>query len=593
MFASFRLTCQAFALAALSHTAGAFVAIRTSEALSAPGDTGAGGGTVAMGAADVSADGRGSDWRASSRWLYDSLAARFADRAGNYQTAIEKMFDVARKSKQYDAYRYSFDLAIDVLAFGRAEKIARDWLDRFPRDDRARLALIRAYLMDNRQASAYRQIEELLGADAAPRRVAQIARLLGYLQEGAQRLAMLKKLSDRFPQNPYLYYYLGLMAKEQGEVTEAIDAFDRALALDGNWRQLEMIQAEALSGVGRLDEARKLMDTLHRRYPDDAELISAEIDMLVDHCQWEAALALAEKWAKLAPGDDRIEQLIAWLYASSGAYEAARRAYHGLLESGAIDEDQYRFQVARAAVSVGKYQAAAALLAGIGAHATLYMLSRQQMALMAFLQADVPKALRAFAALRDRFPEYALEMYLVEVSHLDRLGAHEAAGEILDEALGRYPNQVDILYALASHQADTGKIADAEKTYLKILALDPANIDALNAYGYLLLTATERRQEAEKMIREALAQYPDSPAMQDSYAWMLYLGHQPREALIWLQRAYSAYRKGEIAGHYVEVLHANGKKRLAQEVYDYERRGQPENTHLQETGRRLGLDRKP
>lgn len=594
MFDFLRVSCAFLVFTALSYPAEPAVAMRVADQERvSPDAKGAEKPAAIGGGTGFAQAGQKNDWNTSSQWLYDSFASRFADRSGDYQTAIKMMFKVARQSKQYDAYRYSFNLAIDVLAFAQAEKIARDWRDQFPRDDQAWLALIRVYLMDNRQAQAYREIRTLLDVDAGPRKIAQIARLLVYLQEGRQQLAILKKLSERFPKNPYLYYYLGLMAREQGEVTEAIGAFDRALRLDRNWRQLEMIQARTLADVGRLREAREIMDTLQQRYPDDPELISAEIDMLVDHCQWAAALSLAERWAKLDPQDDRIGQLIAWLYASSGAYEAARSAYQDLRANGSIDQDQYRFQVAQAAVSVGKYQAAVALLSEISAHSTLYMRARQQIAFTAFLQKDVPKALGAFAALRERFPEYALEMYLVEVSHLDRLGAHQEAAQILDEALGQYPNQVDILYALAAHQESIGKIADAEQTYRNILALDPANIDALNAYGYMLLNATKRKQEAEKMIREAIAQYPDSPAMQDSYAWMLYLKHQPREALIWLQRAYSAYRKGEIATHYVEVLYANGNKKLAQEVYGYERRRQPENTDLRDTGRRLGLDRNP
>ncbi len=573
MFASLRVAATLFLFAALSYLPSALIEAREAK--------------------NEVAEVEKGHWEASSQWLYDALTSRFADRAGEYRTAMEKMFNVARQSQQYDAYRHGFVLAIDALELTGAEKIARDWLRRFPRDDQAQLALIRVYLMENRQALAYEQMEAMLGKDATPRKIAQLARLLTYLDDSEQRLAMLKRLAGEFPKNPYLYYYLGLLAKEQGEVTEAIDAFDHALELDGSWRQLQMIQAETLSAVGRLDEAREIIDTLRRRDPDDVELLAAEIDMLVDHYQWQAALSLAEQWVVLDPQDDRIGQLLAWLYASSGAYEAAAQAYRALLDHGNIDEDQYHFQMARAAVSLGKYQEATALLVKIGKDSTLYMLARQQIALMAVLQSDVPKALRAFAALREQFPEYALEMYLVEISHLDRIGAHKAAGDRLEEALAQYPNQVDILYALAEHQADTGKIAEAEKTYRKILTLDPDNIDALNAYGYLLLTRTERKQEAEKMIRSAVARYPDSPAMQDSYAWMLYLGHQPREALIWLQRAYSAYRKGEIAAHYVEVLYANGKKELAQKVYDYERRGQPENIHLQNTGRHLGFDTKP
>jgi len=38
------------------------------------------------------------------------------------------------------------------------------------------------------------------------------------------------------------------------------------------------------------------------------------------------------------------------------------------------------------------------------------------------------------------------------------------------------------------------------------------------------------------------------------------------------------------------VLHASGDKALAEEVYHYEKQGQPDNAALKAIGKKLGLD---
>ncbi len=534
--------------------------------------------------------GKTVQWEPSSQWLYEAMASRFADHAGDYQTAMQTIEGVAKQSKQYDVYQYSYDLAMDTGQIPQGMEIARSWVEQYPDDSDARLALARVYLLNDQQDLALEQIQTLLLSDAGPQNVTQVIKLLGYEEDDQMRLEILQKLATQFSDNPYIYYYLGLMAKEQGRISIAINAFGHALALDGRWRQLELMQAETLSGVGRLEEARKMMDDLRTRYPNDLELISSEIDMLVDHYQWQDALILAKKWEELSPKDPRLDQLVAWLHTNNGDLEAAEAAYRPLLERGEMDEDQYLFQVAQAALNAGDSALARDLLALVPQGSTLYMISQQQIALMAFDNQDIPSAQAQFAQMREQFPEYALEMFLIEISRLDGAGAHVQAGDILAQALKKFPDQVDILYAQAEHQSAIGDIDGAEKTYQRILQLDAGNIDALNAYGYLLLTKTDRQKEAAGMIQKAIYLYPDSPAVQDSYGWMLFLQGDAQGALVWLQRAYSAYRRGEITAHYVEVLAALGQLPLAKAIYGYERHGQPENHYLRETGRKLDFE---
>lgn len=530
-------------------------------------------------------------WQNTSQWLYGALTSSFAKSADNYQSAMSSMKGVAEESKQYSAFEYSYDLAITAVQPERANEIAREWVSAYPQDLDARLALIRALLMQNKVEESYREMVIILNTDAGPQNIAQITRLLIYLQDGNDRVRLLKKLSDTYTNNPYLYYYLGVTAKEQGQVDLAIASFNHALMLDKHWRELELMQAKTLSDVGELKEARQMMAKLRKRYPKDTSLLSTEIDMLVDHYQWQDALTLARLWDKLNPGDERIQELIAWLFANSGDFADADVAYTYLLDNDNIEKEQFLLQTAQAAQNAGNYLEAEKRLTEIPKDSRLYMMAHQQLALMALKQGEIPKAQAEFAKLRKELPEYALEMYLLEVSRLDQIGEYKKADSIIAEALAQYPEQVDVLYAQAQHLQSSGYPEQAEKMYQHILTIDSANIDALNAYGYLLLTQTNQQEEATKLIEQAIKQYPDSPVIQDSYAWLLYHQGKTQEALSWLQRAYAAYRKDEISAHYVEILSVLGKKNLAKEIYTYERYGQPDNAYLLETGKRLGFEK--
>ena len=531
-------------------------------------------------------------WSQSSQWLYGAMTARFEDHAGKFGAALNTMADVAVESGEYDALEYGYGLAWDTRDFARAEKIARVWLEAFPKDLDARLALLRVLLADSRGDEALAQMSALLDADGGPQMVAQIFRVLAEFPDSATRLVLLQRLSAQFPKNPYLYYYLGLMAKEQGKVTTAVQAFSDAIALDGNWRELELMQAQVLASIGKLQEARKIMDRITTRYPQDINLLSAYVDMLVAHYQWQDAITLALRWKELRPQDATVRQLVAQLYASAGDYPAALQAFRELLDSHRIDMNSYLFFVANAAERSGQEDVATTLLGEIAADSPRYLQAQERLALLSFNRGDYDKAQARFAALRQEFPDDAqvLDTYLVETAQLRRTQQWRRLEKLLKEALARYPDQVDLLYVLADFSAARGNLKEAEEQFNKILAADPANIDALNAYGYMLLTQTDDEKKAAQLIEAAIKLYPDSPAIQDSYGWLLYRQGKTEDALNWLRRAYAAYRNDEIPAHYIEVLDASGDKALAAEVYRYEKQGQPDNLALKSIGKKLGLD---
>lgn len=519
-------------------------------------------------------------WQNDSTWLYGALISRFADSAGDYQTALDAMNAVAENSKQYNAFDYSYALALDSLQYEKAEQLARQWVAGYPQDETARFALIRVLLLRNEQQEAYQEMVNILQQDSSPHSIAQIVRYLTYLEAGADRVQMLAKLSQKFSDNAYIYYYLGIVAREQGEIATALQAFESALKLDVHWVQLERMQAETLAKVGRLSEAREKMHRLQKKHPEDAQLLVAEVNMLIENYQWKEALDIIEKLQKQSVELEDMLRLKARLYVELGEYEQAQATHQELLNTHAIDEPFFNFLNAQAALSAQNFPKAEEWLQKIDIHSRFYLMAQQDRALMQIERKELSKAKETFTHLRERFPDYALELYLIEIARLDQVGAHQEAGAVLGEGLKAFPEQIDMLYAKAEHETVIADYAQAEKTYQQILQIDTANIDALNAYGYLLLVRLNDKARAQALIEQALKRYPDSPAIQDSYAWLLFLQGKAKEALPWAQKAYVVYRKDEVAAHYIEILLACGENRLAQEIYQYEREGQPNNPYL-------------
>ena len=69
------------------------------------------------------------------------------------------------------------------------------------------------------------------------------------------------------------------------------------------------------------------------------------------------------------------------------------------------------------------------------------------------------------------------------------------------------------------------------------------------------------------MISRALAAQPDSPAIIDSYGWVLYRLGRNKDALVELRRAFTKQKDAEIAAHLAEVLWVMGQKDEARKYF--------------------------
>ena len=105
----------------------------------------------------------------------------------------------------------------------------------------------------------------------------------------------------------------------------------------------------------------------------------------------------------------------------------------------------------------------------------------------------------------------------------------------------------------------------AYETYEEALKADPDRTSVLNNYAYYLSQEGKQLRKALKMSRRTVELEPDNATYLDTYGWLLYLLHKPKEAKPYFKHAmlYGGKDSAVVLEHYSKVLEALGETDLA------------------------------
>jgi Flp pilus assembly protein TadD len=319
--------------------------------------------------------------------------------------------------------------------------------------------------------------------------------------------------------------------------------------------------------------------------------------------------ARAELWMER---DDAAAELIERLEANSSALETRRHIGFMWLSEGrnarAVEalrevvrekpDDRGRHAFAIALHRVGKNEEALAELEHIGAESELYEEARVAVAELLMREGKLERAEIALRNALAKKPGSAPLLGLL-AQLLERKGEVEAAIVLLREAPGdvvsrrklasveasilarhdrkdearrlmsalTYDADSDARHSMASFLWDIGEKKRALDMLAKMATAD-ADAETLNFLGYAYAEENRNLDEAEDLIRRALALSPRSAAVIDSLGWVLYRRGQHAEAERQLRRAYRlSPRDPEIAEHLGDVMRVRGNHKGARTVY--------------------------
>lgn len=171
------------------------------------------------------------------------------------------------------------------------------------------------------------------------------------------------------------------------------------------------------------------------------------------------------------------------------------------------------------------------------------------------------------------YPESS-DIYYIKANALNLAGRFSEALEMDSIALAKVNddssiNRANIFTHMASCYERLGQIEEAYKCFDSALEAAPDDILTLNNYAYTLSTHGGDLDRAETMVKKALAGEPENSSYLDTYAWILFLRHDYKPALEYIEKAMNSAENdeeeltGELLEHYGDILFMNGQPEKA------------------------------
>lgn len=307
----------------------------------------------------------------------------------------------------------------------------------------------------------------------------------------------------------------------------------------------------------------------------------AEAELATGESEAAERTLMQAEW--LAPRDPRASLRLAFMDYERGNYAAAHRRFANVHAMNAGDH-QVTFFLGMTQRRIGRDAAALASFESIPPTSNRYFEARSQAALLLERLGEYARALayvdQAIDTLRERerlepgvarAPERLHGLRVYRGNLLFHSGRERTAFRYLDSLLVGAERDAEVYFTIGFLHGERLRRPLAREFMDKALEVRPDYADALNYIGYDLADHGENLDEAERLVRRALALRPDSGHIVDSLGWVYYRRAEVlleagriQEAHAWLFRAESELlRADKLTGGNPVILEHIGDVYLA------------------------------
>lgn len=436
----------------------------------------------------------------------------------------------------------------------KALESKRKVLDLDPACSELAIEVAYEYLRQGEIAEAVSVLKDTIAA--APKVTAPYLALsmiyLRHLQKPDLAARYVTKALETAPQNIAAYEMLWEIYQTQGQMTKAAGVLDKAASVKSDDPEYWLSLAEVLgrsqlkNGSTFSPEAQarivKYVDQAVALGPTKPENLSRAGDLYVLSRQIPQAIPLYKQVLEIKPGFPRIREKLAACYIETGEVQPAIEQVEELVKANPLSLPAYQ-QLTALYIKQGDYSKALgnarqALLiepTNLDRHSVvidlLYRLERYSE------MAD------ALAETRKQFPQVANLTHLQAVALSQAKRSEEAMkvfAEAEVEAMNTQPDLLtaDFYFQYGASAEQSKQYAKAAELFKRSIEMDPANsARACNYLGYMWVEQDQNLDEAEQLIRRAIALEQGNGAYHDSLGWLFYKKGQYQDALAELLRA--------------------------------------------------------
>jgi len=523
--------------------------------------------------------------------LFALLTAELAGQRGRFDIALANYLREARATRDPAVAERAYRISEYLGAAEASLESARIWADSAPDNVEAQRAAAIQLARAGEFEQSLAHMENILRHQGNPH--FDFLALSAAETDPDTRAGLMNsfdQLLTRYPDNAQLLFGKALLLQQEGEPEQALALLDRH-ALDREEVGALLLRARLPQSLDRGSEALPLLRKGIRRHPDDKRLRLAEARLLVDQRKLPEAHKAFSELLEQHPDDDDLRFSLALVSMEIEDWQSARQLLLELLERDA-HRNAALLHLGRVFEELEQPDDALRAYAEIEpSNEYLPALARQSSLL--FERQRGAEAASLLREARASYPEYAVQLYLIEAEAWSRHDQPQRATRLIDQALAEFPGDLNLLYSRAMLAEKRGDLAQLERDLRVILEQEPDNAMALNALGYTLADRTNRHQEARALIEQAYHLSPDDAAIIDSLGWVNFRLGNLAEAERLLRLAREKMPDAEISAHLGEVLWARGKQREARKVWAEALKADPESDILRRTVQRLTGSEEP
>lgn len=482
------------------------------------------------------------------------LQAEIALQRQDYKTAASEYRKAAELSRNVDVAREATRVGFTYGFNDDALISAKRWSKLDEDSDEALLFIAQLQLRLGQIKASSHSLTQLLKRGEEPpdeRLTALIPFLSQEDPEDADQL--MRMLAKPYKNSASAQYAVGVMALQAGDTDEAVQRATRALEIKPDWLKAHLLMARSMLHAGDQDGAINYTSRIVGDDPDpDPEARMELAIMLLSAGRDDDALSQVNQILLEQPSRTDALRLMAIINFRLDRIDAAWADFQDLLASGHYTMDAL-YYLGRISDRRQEHDQAIRLYTQVQSGNYAVISQRRASAIM-MEQGKDEEALEHLRQFGTDNPLYAVDMVEAQAQLLASMERYHDALNVYDRVIEFRPESETAVLGKAELLLRMGRVDDAIAEYRQCVKRWPDSAITLNALGYTLADRTDDYAEAEKLIKKALKLDPDSPAIIDSYGWVLYRLGENERALEELQRAYEILKDAEVASHIVEVL---------------------------------------
>lgn len=291
-----------------------------------------------------------------------------------------------------------------------------------------------------------------------------------------------------------------LTAMKSGRLEDAVQIGERALAAGGEPAAITAMLGAILCGSGKLAEGVEHLRVAHRVRPNDPVIAANLATALSELGDYESALAVATKESAGADKSLRLQRIRGFAAQQLNDHASAIEAYASVVEAEPADWETWN-NLGNARSGGGDPRGGVEALRRAVELNPDSAPTRLNLCRALREAGDWAEAETELIAMAADFPDDAKPLIdLHDLLHIQGRDDRELE-DVLERALEREPNNVELLLALGRRRVEMFAMVEAEGAFRAVLNIDPANDDAF--IGLMMIGETSRPEMLEGLPAEA------------------------------------------------------------------------------------------